>query len=464
MESSGKFAGESKLALYAQKKQQLQAAYTKLASSGSTPYFKKKTASNLFRYQSLQRYKKSFISLEAFNDILLVDPIQQVLEVEGLATYNSIVSHTLPYGLMPTVTPELKQITIGGAIVGIGIESTGFRQGFVHDGLLEAEVLLPDGQVVVCNPHNAHADLFNALPNSYGTLGYILRAKIRLISALPYVHLRIQRFRDIDAFLSGMHSETQNDQNEFIEGLFYSKDELYLMVGRLVAQVPYEDDIYRKSIFYKLCREKNDIYLSTQDYIFRYDPDWFWNIPDSPFYNFLRWICPRSWRNSGLYKKYLDLKRRWMDRLPFAAACQAAASEMFIQDWEVPWPRAKELIEYALENVDLAGNPSAIPWAAVPIKPSRTALLYPMQDCSLYFNLGAYAYAKRRAGSDAFQCTKQMDQECFRLGGIKMLYSSTFLSAAQLASLYNGAAYRLLKQKYDPHKRLPDLYEEAVKR
>ena len=49
----------------------------------------------------------------------------------------------------------------------------------MHDGLLEAEVLLPDGKIISCDRYNQYSDLFHALPNSYGTLGYILKAKIK---------------------------------------------------------------------------------------------------------------------------------------------------------------------------------------------------------------------------------------------------------------------------------------------
>ena len=35
-----------------------------------------------------------------------------------------------------------------------------------------------------------------------------------------------------------------------------------------------------------------------------------------------------------------------------------------------------------------------------------------------------------------------MDRKCFDLGGIKMLYSSSFLIEPEFDLLYNGAGYR----------------------
>ena len=53
---------------------------------------------------------------------------------------------------MPAVVPQLKTITLGGAVAGVGIESSSHRYGLVHDTMLELDVLLGDGRVVACTP------------------------------------------------------------------------------------------------------------------------------------------------------------------------------------------------------------------------------------------------------------------------------------------------------------------------
>src|SRR5688572_27696217 len=214
----------------------------------------KRTSSNLFRYQPRARDEQR-VDLSAYNRVLRVDAQKKLLEVQGLATFESIVDATLPQGLVPLVTPELKHITVGGAIVGIGIESTCYRHGFVHDGLVEAEVLLPGGETVLARPDNEHAALFKALPNSYGTLGYILRATMRLMPAQPYVHLHTERFDDLDAFLAAMRAATERGDIDFIEGLLYSERRLLLTLSRFVAAAPSVDDILR-NVFYRMLEER----------------------------------------------------------------------------------------------------------------------------------------------------------------------------------------------------------------
>jgi FAD/FMN-containing dehydrogenase len=432
---------------YERKKTELIASWT---HDGQPLRLSKKTVSNLFRYQRRAAPARR-LSLGRFNDIIAIDTKERTLDVEGLTTFETIVSRCLPHGLLPGVCPELKHITVGGATVGIGIESTCFRHGFVHDGLLEADVLLPGGTVVTATATNDYSDLFRALPNSYGTLGYILRAKVGLFAALPFVHLRVQRFTDARVFLEAMRAATETPGIDFVEGLFFEDERYFLMTGRLCEDVPYADDILRRNIFYKLVQSREDIYLRTKDYIFRYDPEWFWNIPESWPYTLFRRFAPARFRNSSFYTRYVAFKERLRPDVP-------SDTEPLIQDWEVPYERAAELIRFCLREVSLGG----LPWAAVPIRTPRQPTLYPIAPNTLYFNLGCYCQVRKPPGKGDYYYTKVMDEKCFELGGIKMLYSSTFLDEAQFDRHFNGAAYRELKRKYDPDGRAPTLYEKVA--
>ena len=414
----------------------------------------KSTVSNLFRYRAREAPARP-LSLGHFNEVIALDREAPTLDVEGLATFETIVAHCLPLGFLPPVTPELKHITIGGATVGIGIESTGFRHGFVHDALREADVLLPGGDIVTCTADNEHADLFQGLPNSYGTLGYILRARLSLIPARPFVHLRIERFDSSRTFLAAMQQATTQAGVDFVEGLFFEDRRFYLMTGRFADEVPQVDDILREHVFYQLVQARRDIHLATSDYIFRYDPEWFWNIPDTPLYRLFRRHAPRRFRNSGFYTRYAAWKGRLRERIPVLAR---PSTEPLIQDWEVPWERSEALLEFCLREVELDGRP----WAVVPIRTPRQPTLYPIAAERLYFNLGCYCQVRRADGREPYHYSKIMDQKCFELDGIKMLYSSTFLDRAEFDARFNGAAYRALKAKYDPYGKAPTVYEKVA--
>ena len=113
-----------------------------------------------------------------------------------MCTYEDLVVATLPYGLSPLVVPQLKTITLGGAVTGLGIESASFRNGMPHESVLELDILTGTGEVLTASPEQ-HPDLYRAFPNSYGTLGYSVRLRIALETVQPYVALRHVRYHSM---------------------------------------------------------------------------------------------------------------------------------------------------------------------------------------------------------------------------------------------------------------------------
>ncbi|HWA37440.1 MAG TPA: FAD-binding protein, partial [Burkholderiales bacterium] len=158
--------------------------------AGQGPVALHKETSNLFRDRVAGERRK--LDVRAFNEVLRVQ--DGFVESEGMVSYEALVDACLPHGVMPAVVPQLKTITLGGAVAGVGIESSSHRQGLVHDTVLEIDVLLGDGRIVTATRDNEHAGLFFGFPNSYGTLGYALRVKARTIPVKPYVHLTHLRF------------------------------------------------------------------------------------------------------------------------------------------------------------------------------------------------------------------------------------------------------------------------------
>jgi len=144
--------------------QRLLAQYAELPPSA--PVRLAKRTSNLFRPR--EPLRSPGLDVAAFNGVLSVDPRTRTADVQGMTTYEDLVAATLPHGLMPLVVPQLKTITLGGAVTGLGIESSSFRNGCPHESVVEMEVLTGDGRVVVARADNEHRDLYYGFPNSYG--------------------------------------------------------------------------------------------------------------------------------------------------------------------------------------------------------------------------------------------------------------------------------------------------------
>src|SRR6516165_3209953 len=152
-----------------------------------------------------------------------------------MTTYEDLCDATLPHDLMPLVVPQLKTITLGGAVTGLGIESTSFRNGLPHESVIEMDILTGTGDVITASPEQ-NADLYRAFPNSYGTLGYSVRLKIELEPVKPFVALKHLRFHSIQELAAAMDRiiETGGIDGtpvDYLDGVVFSADESYLCIG-----------------------------------------------------------------------------------------------------------------------------------------------------------------------------------------------------------------------------------------
>src|SRR6476661_4541731 len=170
--------------------ERLRASYAAIPQ-GQTVRLAKRT-SNLFRPRSAS--DTPGLDVSGLDGVIEVDAGARVAEVQGMCTYEDLVDATLPHGLMPLVVPQLRTITLGGAVSGLGIESTSFRSGLPHESVVEMDVFTGAGEVVVARPDGEHEDLFRTFPNSYGSLGYALSLTIELEPVQPFVALQHVRF------------------------------------------------------------------------------------------------------------------------------------------------------------------------------------------------------------------------------------------------------------------------------
>ena len=121
-----------------------------------------KQTSNLFRPRSAD--DGPGLDVCGLAGVIAVDPDGATADVQGMCTYEDLVDATLPHGLIPFVVPQLRTITLGGAVTGLGIESTSFRNGLPHESVLEMDVFTGAGEVVTATPDDEHADLFARSP------------------------------------------------------------------------------------------------------------------------------------------------------------------------------------------------------------------------------------------------------------------------------------------------------------
>ena len=422
-----------------------------------------KRTSNLFRIRDDSAAPG--LDVAAFDGVLHIDVAKRTADVLGMTTYEHLVAATLPHGLMPLVVPQLKTITLCGAVTGLGIESSSFRAGLPHESVIEMDILTGDGQVVTATPDNQHSDLFFGFPNSYGTLGYSLRLRIELTPVMPYVEIEHVRFDNeqsaavamAELIAAGAYSGRRLD---FLDGTVFGPDEVYLTLGSFTAVAPYTSDYTGNNIYYKSIRDRRRDYLTSHDYIWRWDTDWFWCSAGLGVQRpAIRRLIPRRYLRSDVYFKAVGFGRRSGLADKITALRGQAPREYVIQDVEVPVGRLAEFLEFFHAEVGI------LPVWLCPLRqrnPEHRWDLYVMNPDETYVNVGFWSSVPIKPGAADGDVNRAIEVEVERLGGRKSLYSSSYYPEDDFWTIYNGQTYQLLKKKYDPSARLLNLYQKCV--
>jgi len=430
-----------------------------------------KRTSNLFRQRTTDSTR---LDVSDLNHVVDLDPVSRTARVQGMTTYEDLVAATLPHGLMPLVVPQLRTITLGGAVTGLGIEASSFRSGLPHESVLEAEILTGDGEIVVARPDGEHEDLFRTFPNSYGSLGYSLSLTIELEPVHPFVALQHVRFRSLldaqDAIGEVMRTRAWDGEDvDFLDGVVFSHDEIYLTLGRwadFVVGQAHPSDYTGQQVFYRSLQQRERDVLTVHDYLWRWDTDWFWcSRAFGAQQPMVRRLWPKSKLRSDVYWKIVAFENRHHVMARLDARRGKPARERVVQDVEIPLDRTAEFLDWFLREVPIepvwlcpiqlrpapGTAPDETPWP-----------LYPMRRDERYVNVGFWSTVAIEPGAADGDVNRRIEAEVTRLGGHKSLYSDAYYDEGTFAALYGGTAYAPVKRRYDPGGRFPTLYEKAV--
>ncbi len=427
-----------------------------------------KRTSNLFRAR--ERPALPGLDVGDLGGVVCVAEDARTADVQGMCTYSDLVDVTLAHGLMPLVVPQLRTITLGGAVTGLGIESTSFREGLPHESVLEMDVLTGAGDVVTARPQGEHADLFAAFPNSYGSLGYATRLRIELAPVQPYVALRHVRFDDLDLLAEAVEvlvaeRELDGAPVDFVDGVMFAPDRSYLTLGRWADEVDETSDFTGQQVYYRSIEQRRTDALTVRDYLWRWDTDWFWcSAAFGAQRPLVRRLWPSRYRRSDVYHRLVGLENRFgvvgrVDRFR-----GKAPRERVVQDVELPISTLSTFLRWFDAEVGMrpvwlcplrlrepAGPGSGRRWPLYPLAPART-----------YVNAGFWGTVATAAGARDGSVNSTIERKVSELGGHKSLYSDAYYEREEFDRLYDGATWQRVRQRYDPEHRLTGMYEKAV--
>jgi FAD/FMN-containing dehydrogenase len=405
---------------------------------------KKKTVSHEVPKLSDKRHSDEKIDLSDLNEILHINTEKQICIAEPGVTFIDLVTATMKYDLVPIIVPELKTITIGGAVAGCSIESMSYKHGGFHDTCLEYEIITAKGNVLICTPDNENNLLFQIVHGTFGTLGIISKLKFKLIPAKPSVKVTYEKYNNIEDYKSAIWGHYENKDVDFMDGIIHSPTEYVLSVANFVDEAPYTHNYGWMRIYYLSTKKRKEDYLKTPNYFFRYDK----GVTNVNPKSFLGRFFLGKFINSTRTLKLVEKFRRLIppDKIPITV------------DVFIPFSKVSNFMEWYKKEVN------HFPLWCVPYKFVRgyewlsADFLLKTKD-ELILDLAIYGMEKK--GDKNYY--KIIEDELMNIGGIKTLISSNYYSESDFWKIWNKENYDKVKRKTDPNNIFRDLYTKTCR-
>ena len=394
-----------------------------------------------------RRFAGRRIDASGLCNVLEIDVENRRCVAEPGITFAALVEQTLPHGLVPAVVPELKGITIGGAVAGCSVESMSYRYGGFHDTCESFEFIDGTGEVRTLS-RDGDPFLFDMVHGSYGTLGVVASITFKLVPAEPFVHMTYVRHETPESFFEDLMRQCESGEHDLIDGIVHAPNDLILCLGDFEDAAPYTSDYTRTHAFYLSTTDRTEDHLSTFDYFFRYDTDAHWLTRTAPplQWKWFRFLFGRymlgstnliEW--SGRLNPVMKLKKRpevvadvFIPARRFLDFCKRYEEEMnFYPLWVVPYRM-----------------PRPYPWLG------RDHLA--RMDDDLFIDCAVYGM-KNNGETDA---SPRLEGLTFELDGIKALIGRNHYSPERFWDIYNRPNYSSAKTALDPNGAFPDLYDK----
>jgi hypothetical protein len=410
--------------------------------SGKPVSLKKKAVSHEVPKPRDPRHADEKIDISELNEIIQIDPERRICVAEPGVTFVDLVKATLEFGLAPIIVPELKTITIGGAVAGCSLESMSYKYGGFHDTCLEYEVITARGEVLLCAPDNENQLLFQMLHGAFGTLGIISKLKFKLIPTKPFVKVTYEQYHNLPDYQSAIWRHFQLQDVDFMDGIIHSGAEYTLSLANFVEAAPYTHSYDWMRVYYQSTKKRQEDYLKTADYFFRYDK----GVTNVTPKSFLGRLIFGKFINSaavlGLVQKFRKIIPP--DKIPVTV------------DVFIPFSRVSDFLEWYQKEVNF------FPLWCVPYKRVRdyewlTADFWRQTTDELFLDLAIYGL-KKRSDQDYYRI---LENELMAVGGLKTLISTNHYSESDFWKIWNKDNYDQVKRQTDPDNIFRDLYTKT---
>lgn len=416
----------------------------KTRKSAKPVSLRKKAVSHEVPKPQDKKYSDEKIDVSDLDKIISIDSEKQICVAESGVTFVDLVCATMKRGLVPTVVPELKTITLGGAVAGCSIESMSYKYGGFHDSCLEYEVITAKGDVLICTPDNDNRLLFQMVHGTFGTLGIISKLKFRLIPAKPFVKVVYKKYDNLEDYKSAIWRYYKNRDVDFMDGIIHSSAEYVLSLANFVNEAPYAHSYDWTRVYYLSTKNRKEDYLKTPDYFFRYDKG-------------VTNVNPKSFLGRLFFGKIINSTRTLRFVEKFRKVIPSEKIPVTV-DVFIPFSKVDDFMDWYKKEVN------HFPLWCVPYKLVRgyewlSGEFLDKTEGQLFLDLAIYGMKK----NDNKNYYKIIEDKLTEIGGVKTLISNNYYSELDFWKTWNKKNYFKVKRETDPNNIFRDLYNKTCK-
>jgi len=394
-------------------------------------------------------------------DILEIDTDRRTVRCEPLVTMGQLTATLDQLGWTIPIVPELDDLTIGGLVMGTGIETSSHRFGLFQHICKSYELVLADGSLVECSPYT-DPELFYSIPWSYGTLGFLTSVEIEIIPSRRFVRLDYIPVYSLEQMVETFEREVErSDSANFVECLVYSREKAVVMTGNLVdcCEPGKLNEIgqWYKPWFFKHVEGFFETgprteYIPLRQYYHRHSRSIFWELQDIiPFGNnvvfryLFGWLVPPKVSLLKLTQGK-TLKRLY-------------ETKHMIQDMLVPLPDLKASIELFHREVEI------YPIWLCPFRLSAQAgmLSSPSNRDEMFVDVGVYGVPKNDR-FDAERTTRKIEEFVRNVSGFQMMYADSYMTRDEFRAMFDHTLYDRVREKLGCKGNFPEVYDKVNKK
>ena len=415
--------------------------------------------SNTTRSKAYKRGCKT-LSCQGLDQVLHVNVERKRAQVLPRVTMETLVRSTLPYGLIPPVLPEFKGITVGGAIMGAAAESGSHRWGIFHDTCTEVQLIDGAGNLITASP-TQNPSLFYGISGSYGSLGMLACAEVKLVPALPTVFLRYHPFKDPHEALEKMMGLVGH--TDFLDGILFGPHHGVIITGEMICEQAPASSFQWFAGHAQTITSYHEEKMPLFDYLFRYDEGAFWmgSLLFKP--GFLARYCVQGlMKCPATQNHFSDREIARFKHFSYPSMCMRKLARPFmssrrlwgllhraenwiqdrlvIQDCLIPTPQAHHFLTGILKD------PGIYPLWFCPLKGTDTPQHFaPHMGHPSLINFGLYGTPAYSAPME--QIMKTLEARTHACEGRKVLYSRSDYTEEDFWKIYPQKEYELLRQQ-----------------